>query len=224
MKRYDIYRILTIAFYIIFSIIVITAIATIYLLNTDNFVINKLNKMIKPKTVAYASPLNNNILACETENIYIDEITKSTEKETEVVEYTEKETEFVEVIEPKRAHSYSEYEMYELAKIIMCEAEGESQKCKEYIGQVIINRTKSDDFPDTIHDVIFERNQFTPTFDGRWERVEPDEDSYNAAYAVVTAEEPFTEALWFEACGGSSWHSRNLTQVTEIGNTRFYIE
>ena len=32
-----------------------------------------------------------------------------------------------------KSKTYSKKEIYELAKIIMCEAEGESQKCKEYV-------------------------------------------------------------------------------------------
>lgn len=217
MKKSDIYKILVITFIYIVIVACITTAVTLYILNTGDSAIEKDNntKLIGASTIVHASTLNNNkinniTLAYETEEIHTDVIYKTPEK--------------VEPVEVPRTYSYSEYEIYELAKIIMCEAEGESQKCKEYIGQVIINRTKSDDFPDTIHDVIFEENQFTPTFDGRWEIIEPDEDSYNAAYAVINTLEPITDALWFEACNYESWHSRNLTQIAEIDNTRFYIE
>ena len=110
----------------------------------------------------------------------------------------------------------------------MCEAEGEPQKCKEYVGQVVMNRVNSNKFPDNIHDVIFQKNskgvaQFSPTIDGRWESVEPNEECYEAAYTVLNSSKSFTEALYFEACTGDSWHSRNLTQIHKIGKTRFYI-
>ena len=118
--------------------------------------------------------------------------------------------------------SYTKNEAYELAKIIMCEAEGEPQKCKEYVGQVVLNRVKSDRFPNTIHGVIFQKNQFTPTSNGRWNKKEPNQDCWDAAYKVLNASEPLTDALFFEACKGSSWHSRNLTKVAHIGRTRFY--
>lgn len=121
-------------------------------------------------------------------------------------------------------NTYSEYEIYELAKIIMCEAEGESQECKEYVGWVVLNRVESDKFPDNIHDVIFQKNQFTPIFDGRWEMVEPNKDCYNAAYTVINTCEQLTDALYFESCKGDSWHSRNLTKVAEIDNIRFYVD
>lgn len=125
-------------------------------------------------------------------------------------------------VEESNTAKYSENEIYELAKIIMCEAEGESQTCKEYVGQVIINRVNSSRFPNTIHGVIFQGIQFSPTFDGRWEKVEPNQACYDAAYKVINSSEPLIDALYFEACRGDSWHSRNLTMVVEVDNTRFY--
>ena len=116
---------------------------------------------------------------------------------------------------------YSENEIYELAKIVMCEAGGESQLCKEYVAQVIINRVNSSSFPNTIHGVIFDGYQFSPTFDGSWDYKEPTQECYDAAYKVINAA-PLTTALYFEACAGESWHSRNLTEVASIDNTRFY--
>lgn len=131
----------------------------------------------------------------------------------------------------KPSDSYSEYEIHELAKIIMCEAEGQSQRCKEYIGQVVMNRVNSTKyFPDTIHTVIFDGIQFTPTFDGRWDRVEPNKDCYDAAYTVLNAPEPLLDegTMWFEACSEEdledSWHYNNekFEKVTEIDGVRFY--
>ena len=130
----------------------------------------------------------------------------------------------IEEQQEENISGYSEREIYELAKIIMCEAEGESQQCKEYVGQVVLNRVNSNGFPNTIHNVIFEPKQFTPTFNGRWERVEPNQDCYDAAYTVINASEPLTNALYFETCKGDSWHSENLIKVAEVDNTRFYIE
>lgn len=160
-----------------------------------------------------------------TVEIYEEEIVEETT--TEVYEEPTVEiivTEPVEVI--IRTHPFTDYEIYELAKIIMCEAEGESQYCKEFIGQVVVNRIYSNKFPNTMHDVIFQKNQFTPTFDGRWEKVEPNQACYDAAYKVVNSIQPLTNALYFEACkpGVISWHSKNLIKVAEIDSTRFYIE
>lgn len=166
-----------------------------------------------PVSVVYTSEASETICTGDEEVV--------TETATTNVE-TVKETITETVNEETYYNGYTKYEIYELAKIIMCEAEGESQKCKEYIGQVIINRVNSNDFPNTIHNVIFDGYQFSPTFDGRWDYVEPNEACYEAAYKVINADEPLTNALYFEACRGDSWHSRNLTFITQLSNTKFY--
>lgn len=151
------------------------------------------------------------------------------EEQEETTEDVKKEEPVIEVVEEpvnnqKSKYNLSEYEIYELAKIVMCEAEGESQSCKEYVVQVILNRISSKKFPNTVHGVIFDGHQFTPTFDGRWEQVEPTNACYDAIYTVLNSSTPLTNALYFETCSGESWHSRNLTQVATISNTRFYVE
>jgi N-acetylmuramoyl-L-alanine amidase len=120
-------------------------------------------------------------------------------------------------------NDFSENDIYEWAKIVHCEARGESQLCREYIAQVVLNRYLSNRYPNTIHGVIFQSNQFSPTFDGSWERLEPNQAAYDAVYSVINSSEPLTPALFFEACRGESWHSRNLTEVDAVDNTRFYI-
>lgn len=215
-----IYKLITI---MLIFILVVTSVTFIAVPQVDSNVSagviegieNKINELI-----------NNSVVRANTLEYYknITEVIAPT-YEIKTCSYTKEEVVEEEIIiEPDAYELYSEYEIYELAKIIMCEAEGESQECKEYVGQVIINRVNSDKFPDTIHDVIFQHNQFTPTFDGRWELVEPNEDCYDAAYKVINISEPLTDALYFEACNGGSWHSRNLIQIAEIDNTRFYIE
>lgn len=162
--------------------------------------------------------------------VVINEVIESDTLDKEIIE--EGITEVVEDTKPETNNSskYSENEIYELAKIIMAEAEGESQYCKELVGQVIMNRVNSEKHPNTIHDVIFANNgktyQFSPVKPGgRWYRVEPNEACYEAAYTVLNASEPLTNALYFESCKGSSWHSRNLTLVIDLkeDNTRFYV-
>lgn len=49
-----------------------------------------------------------------------------------------------------------------LAKIAMAEAEGESVEGKALVILVVLNRVWSDEFPDSIEEVIFQKNQFPP--------------------------------------------------------------
>lgn len=121
----------------------------------------------------------------------------------------------------------SEKDKYLLAKLAMAEAEGESLEAKVLIILVVLNRVETKGFPNTIEEVIFqERNgiyQFTPIGDGRWDKVEPNAECWEAVSIVNTTNYDFSEgALYFEACSGESWHSRNLEFICQVDNTRFY--
>ena len=62
-----------------------------------------------------------------------------------------------------------------LLRTAMGEAEGESVEGKALVMCVILNRTESSLFPDSIEDVVFQRNQFSVTKPGgRYWTLEPD--------------------------------------------------
>lgn len=66
-----------------------------------------------------------------------------------------------------------------LAKIAMAEAEGESVEGKALVILVVLNRVWSDEFPDSIEEVIFQKNQFSPVAEGgRYWTTEPDAGCY----------------------------------------------
>lgn len=113
---------------------------------------------------------------------------------------------------------------YLLAKIAMAEAEGESIQGKTLVILVVLNRVWSADFPNSIHDVIFQENQFEPIVNGRWDKVEPDADCWEAVYIVETARYDYSGgALYFESVNSdSTWHSRNLEFLYQVGNHKFY--
>lgn len=120
-------------------------------------------------------------------------------------------------------HGFSDDDIYLLARITMAEVEAASLTCKEYVVSTVLNRLYSDKFPNTVHDVIFQTNQFTPTFDGRWERVPvPNDECYEAVYNVIAMDTTPIDSLYFESCNGSSWHSNNLNLLVEEDGMRFY--
>lgn len=128
------------------------------------------------------------------------------------------------------SRNLSENDKYLLAKAAMAEAEGESLETKVYVILTILNRVESDDscFPDTVKEVIFQNNngvyQFSPVMPGgRWWNVEPNEECWKAVEIVNSMKDDISDgALYFEACKGESWHSRNLEFVCQLSNTRFY--
>lgn len=159
-----------------------------------------------------------------TEAIKKVRVVIETEEETESTEETTmQETEESSVEETKEAKkkSMSENDKYLLAKIAMAEAEGCSLRAKELVIETVLSRVKSDKFPNTVEEVIFQKNQFTPTFDGRWNRVEPNEDCWKAVENVLKNGVK-KEVLFFESCKGDSWHNRNLEFVCQEDTLRFY--
>lgn len=66
----------------------------------------------------------------------------------------------------KKVKRYKKSELRLMASIISCEAEGESFQGQVAVGIVVMNRVKSEAFPNTIRKVIYQRGQFTPTRNG----------------------------------------------------------
>lgn len=110
-----------------------------------------------------------------------------------------------------------------LLRIAMAEAEGEGTKGKALVMLVVLNRVWSDEFPDTVEEVIFQKNQFSVTMPGgRYYTTEPDEECMEALHLVNTGWDESYGALYFESCEGDSWHSRNLEFLFQAGNHKFY--
>ena len=140
---------------------------------------------------------------------------------------TEEESSEVEVdYYPEFTYSkdWSTEESYLLARIAMAEAEGCNIQTKTLIIMCVLNRVWSDEFPDTIEEVIFQENQFSPIDNGRWDRVEPNEDCYEAVKVVMEAKYDYSGgATYFESCSNEdNWHSRNLEFLYESEGIRFY--
>lgn len=100
---------------------------------------------------------------------------------SEIVNFKE-ESHYIQQTETKTSNTYTEnYEdLYLLAQIIHAEAKGEPYEGKLAVGNVIHNRVKSEQFPNSIRDVIFQKGQFQPVMNGSIYN-EPSEESIKAA-------------------------------------------
>lgn len=129
---------------------------------------------------------------------------------------------------PVRSTDWDADESYLLARIAMAEAEGEDTEGKALVMCVVINRVWDSRFPNTIKDVIYQDGAFTSISNGRYDRVEPDEDCFKALHMVqVEHWDESQGALYFERPpedGRSTWHSRNLEKLFAHGNHTFYTE
>lgn len=156
--------------------------------------------------------------------------TEKSIKETEVaavedVAVIEASTEAPAAVQDGRSRDWGEDDGYLLARIAMAEAEDQDTEGKALVMCVVLNRVWDDEFPGTIRDVIFEKNQFSPIFDGRWDRVEPNEDCYKALEMVEKGWDESQGATYFEVTQSqSTWHSRNLQKLFEHQDTSFYKE
>lgn len=122
--------------------------------------------------------------------------------------------------------SYTEDELYWLARIVFAEARGESMEGKIAVANTILERVESDEFPDTIYGVIFDDKycvQYEPVSNGTIYNT-PDEDSYEAARRALEGENAVENCLYFfnPAKATSTWIAENRTYVTTIGNHVFY--
>ena len=114
-----------------------------------------------------------------------------------------------------------------LAKIAMAEAEGESVEGKALVILVVLNRAWSDEFPDSIEEVIFQHYgnvwQFSPMAEGgRYWTTEPDAGCYEALELVMGGWDESQGAFYFESTGRDGWHSQNLEFLFEFGGHKFY--
>ena len=195
----------------IWHIIIITIIMIIALCNMPRVVIAEKEDTSKSVSESYSNktttPYVSNLVTFEPQ-------TEEESSEVEVDYY------------PEFTYSkdWSAKESYLLARIAMAEAEGCNTQTKALIIMCVLNRVWSDEFPDTIEEVIFQENQFSPIDNGRWDRVEPNEDCYEAVKVVMEAKYDYSGgATYFENCADEdNWHSRNLEFLYESEGIRFY--
>lgn len=121
--------------------------------------------------------------------------------------------------------SLTEDERYLLAKIAMAEAEGEDTKGKALVMLVVINRVRAVGFPNTVEEVIYQPRQFSPVANGRFDRMEPNEDCWEALSMIeVNGWDESMGATYFESKSDSTWHAENLHFLFLYGSHYFYSE
>lgn len=98
---------------------------------------------------------------------------------------------------------------YLLAKLAMAEAEGEDIEGKALVMRVVLNRVQADEFPDTVKEVIYQKKQFSPITNGRFDRVEPNEDCWQALSMIELGHwDESMGATYFESKSKSTWHEK----------------
>ena len=121
---------------------------------------------------------------------------------------------------------YTNEDLYWLSRIISAESQGESLYGQIAVGNVILNRVASAEFPGTIKSVIFDTNyavQFEPTANGTIYNA-PTAKSILAAHLVLGGTNAADDCLYFfnPSLSEGKWIRENRTYFTTIGCHRFY--
>lgn len=128
------------------------------------------------------------------------------------------------VTSPGAAHDAMD--AYWLSRIIHAESGGEALEGQIAVGNVVLNRVKSPDFPDSIPEVIFDTEngvQFEPVANGTVLN-EPTELSLEAARRALSGENTAGDALYFfaPALSQGTWIDASRVYSHTIGCHRFY--
>lgn len=92
--------------------------------------------------------------------IFVEVSSKAVVIEPEIVAVVDAVT-----IEPEPKMSREDIEL--IALLTMAEAEGECEEGKRLVIDTVLNRVDSDEFPNTVKNVIYQKNQFTSMWNGR---------------------------------------------------------
>lgn len=110
-----------------------------------------------------------------------------------------------------------------LARLVHAEAEGEPFEGKVAVATVVLNRVEHKQFPDTIKDVIYEKNAFEPVQNGSIN--EPaDKEAHKAVKEALVEQDQNDELLYFynPETATSDWIFTREVKKT-IGNHAFAI-
>lgn len=121
---------------------------------------------------------------------------------------------------------YNSDEVYWLSRIISAEAGNEPMNGKILVGNVVLNRVESNEFPNTIYSVIFDREwgvQFTPIENGTIYN-EPSADSVIAAKLCLDSYYISRTAMYFlnPLLATNFWVPANRPYLTTVGSHDFY--
>ena len=118
-----------------------------------------------------------------------------------------------------------------LMRIVEAEAGNQDEEGRLLVANVILNRVESEKFPDTVKDVVLQKEkgvyQFSPVSSGRIWRVEVSDETSAAVERALNGEDISDGALYFAArkyADGEKmgWFDRNLTYLFEHGGHEFF--
>lgn len=115
----------------------------------------------------------------------------------------------VEVVSNKGVIPYSQSDLNLLARLVRAEAENQPYSAKVAVAAVVINRVQSNQFPNNIREVIFQRvngyHQFTPVKNGAISKASSQEDIRAAREALGGADPTKGALFYFDDSATNEW-------------------
>ena len=152
------------------------------------------------------------------------EETRKIEEERQRIE-TERAAEEARRAAAVIAYSDQDYEL--LTQIVEAEAGSCDIRGRILVANVVINRVNSGRFPNTIHDVVYQKSQFSPVYDGRLFTCRVTQQTVEAVDRALAGEDYSQGALFFMNRGRSSarnvsWFDNNLTFLFQHDRHEFF--
>lgn len=144
-------------------------------------------------------------------------------KETINIAMIDNETEVqaIKTMQKRAVLNISSDDLLLLSKVVASEARGESYEGQVAVAAVVINRVLDPRFPDTVRDVIYQKNAFSVVNDGSI-NMQPTESAFKAAQEALYGLDPTNESVYFwnPDIATCSWIKR-LNPHMRIGNHVF---
>lgn len=136
-----------------------------------------------------------------------------------------------ETFEQKFCINVTDADIDTLFRIVEAEAGGEDRTGKLLVADVVINRVKSNAFPNNVVDVVYQGNQsvaqFSPVSNGVINKVNISDETREVVYSALRGEDVSEGALFFmarkyTAPENAKWFDNNLTFLFNYGGHDFY--
>jgi len=137
-----------------------------------------------------------------------------------------------EVLEREFVYEVSAEDYEALLRIVEAEAGCEDETGKLLVANVVLNRVKSDKFPDTIEEVILQQEngttQFSPVANGKFYTVDISDETIDVVNRALCGEDISQGALYFAARKYANpermqWFDNHLTFLFEYGGHEFFL-
>lgn len=118
---------------------------------------------------------------------------------------------------------YNQNDLFWLERVIYRESGNQSLEGQMAVGNVVLNRVADPTFPNTVEEVLAQKNQFSTYKSGVLRQTKPSASSTIAAKLVMdggVVEE--TKGATFFDCGSNSWAARNKKLIATFGDHHFY--